>query len=182
MWMRLVELAAQRVKEVRRPPDEASRGLAMLYGAMLNCRAAFVRFKLHQTDQAFAGFAFSIDGMISTLHNLNPSLGLLDAKLVELLQDYALGESRTTLLNRPHELVRLQIKVLRAVIDEEFAAADIEPEILGEFDDALVLLTELIRSQFTLEEFTQPPRRSTADSIERHAPLARRTRDSGYSA
>lgn len=182
MWMRLVELAAQRCKEVRRPQDEAARGLAMLYGAMLNCRAAFVRFKLHQTDRAFSGFAFSIDGLISTLHNLNPSLGLLDPKLVELLQDYALGESRTTLLNRPHELVRLQIKVLRAVIDEEFAAADIDPEILGEFDDALVMLADLIRSQFTLDDFVQPPARSTADSLERHAPIARRPREDGFSA
>lgn len=178
MWMRLVELAAQRMQEVRRPQDEVARGLAMLYGAMLNCRAAFLHFKQQQTDRAFSGFAFSIDGLISTLHNLNPSLGLLDAKLVDLLQDYALGDTRTTLLNRPHELVRLQIKILRAVVDEEFASSDIDAEILGEFDDALVHLTELIRAQFTLDEFMQPPTRSTADSRERHAGTFVRSHDS----
>jgi hypothetical protein len=173
MWTRLVEIAARRCHDDVRPRAALGRGVIMLYGAMSNCREAFVQYKTDRSERHFGGFVVSIDALISTLHNLNPLLGIFDPRLADLLQDYALGEARVALGNRPHELVRLQIKILRTAIG---ASIDAETETLGEFDDALDMLTDLIQDQFGMEDLFIRHPLSTANSPTREASVVQRPR------
>ncbi len=174
MWTRLVDIMQARWRESAQPRDRLAKGALTLYGAMTNCREAFVSFKTDQTDDKYKTFVNAIDALIAVLENLNRRFTLFDTHHTAVLQDYALGESRVAHLHAPSELARAQIKVLRAVISVEFDNLNAPTEYLGEFDDALSRLGDFIRDNYTLDELFGPNARSTGDSAVRHAAAVER--------
>lgn len=169
MWTRLVEIMQARWRESPQPRERLAKGALTLYGAMTNCREAFLSFKTDQTDDKYKTFVYAIDALIAVLENLNRRFVLFDPHHSAVLQDYALGESRASHQHAPSELARAQIKVLRAVISVEFDNLNAPTEYLGEFDDALARLGDFIRSHYTLDELFGRNARSTGDSLVRHA-------------
>jgi hypothetical protein len=174
MWTRLVDIMQTRWRESGQPRDRLAKGALTLYGAMTNCREAFVSFKTDQTDDKYKTFVYAIDALIAVLENLNQRFTLFDAHHTAVLRDYALGESRAMHMHAPSELARAQIKVLRAVVSVEYENLNAPTEYLGEFDDALSRLGDFIRANYSLDDLFGPNARSTGDSTVRSAAAVER--------
>ena len=152
MWTQLVEIVKARCQRSRHPRRHLAKAVTTCYGGMNNCHEAFLNYKTGQTDSNFANFVFSIDALISTLHNLNPKLNIFDPELSAQLQHYTLGENRADYIHQPHDHVRFQIKLLRQMIKLEANIMELSIETLGDFDQALEKLGNFIKDHFTIEE------------------------------
>lgn len=148
----------------------------MLYGAMTNCREAFLNFKREQSEAAFWNFLFSIEALLSILVNLNTGFRIFDQEAEDVLRTHMHRAAAQDLPVTPAERARTQIKLLRELIDTEFEAMEAGTEMLGEFDDALDMLANFMRAHYTLEDVLSSNTVSTAGSEDRHAAPALRVR------
>ena len=152
MWTQLVEIVKARCQHSRHPRHRLAKAVTTCYGGMNNCHEAFLNYKTDQTDTNFANFVFSIDALISTLHNLNPKFNIFDPELSAQLQHYTLEENRAAYIHQPHDRVRFQIKLLRQMIKLEANIMELSIETLGDFDQALETLGNFIKDHFTIQE------------------------------
>ncbi|MEW6039886.1 MAG: hypothetical protein AB1648_16830 [Pseudomonadota bacterium] len=155
MWAKLTELVEARWNGG--PTHDLARAINTLYGAMTNCHTAFQRFEKERSEQNFANFAFAIDGMISTLQNLHPTLQIFDAQLVARLTDFALGQDRIAAMSQPRDLVRSQVRFLRQLVREESSIVGLPEEEFAAFGGALEKLRAFIRTHLTMDQIFGPP-------------------------
>lgn len=172
MWTKLVEIVKAQWRQNDRPRRRLAKGALMLYGAMSNCREAFLRYKTAPSERAFANFAFAIEALLSTLENLDFAFHIFDEELTAMLQAHTIERPRETAFDDPAELVRAQIKLLRLVVKVEFDNMDLTPATIGEFDDALDMLGTFIKQRFTKDDLFGAFDRSTGNSAVRHNALA----------
>lgn len=176
MWTRLIEIVELKWRHSPQPRERLAKGAAVLYGAMTNCREAFLNFKRDQSEAAFWNFLFSIEALLSILVNLNSGFRIFDHDARALLEAHLRRAAEQRLPAIPSERARAQIKLLRELVDREFEAMDAGTEMLGEFDDALDMLANFMRAHYTLEDVLSGNALSTAGSEDRHAAPALRVR------
>jgi hypothetical protein len=157
MWTKLIEIVETRWNESLIPKHSLAKAINTLYGSIQNCHIAFQYFENDQSEQNFANFAFAIDGMISTLNNLHPTLQIFDSELADRLNNYALGTDRIAAINNPRDLVKSQIRFLRELVREESIIIGLPEEEFTAFRGAKEQLCKFIRTNLTMAEiFGQP--------------------------
>jgi hypothetical protein len=124
MWTKLIEIVETRWNESQIPKHRLAKAINTLYGSIHNCHIAFQYFENDRSEQNFANFAFAIDGIISTLKNLHPTLQIFDSELADRLNNYALGADRINAMSNPRYLVTSQIRFLRELVRKESALSD----------------------------------------------------------
>ena len=87
MWTKLIEIVETRWNESPIPKYSLAKAINTLYGSIHNCHIAFEYFENDRSEQNFANFAFAIDGIISTLKNLHPTLQIFDSELADRLNN-----------------------------------------------------------------------------------------------
>jgi hypothetical protein len=157
MWTKLIDLVKTRWYESPTPDQNLAKAIITLYGSVHNCHIAFQDFEKDQSEQNFANFAFAIDGMISTLKNLHPTLKIFDSERAHRLNSYAMSSDRIATMNQPKELVKSQIRFLRELIHEESDNVELPDEHFKAFMGAKNQMSTFILTNFTLPDiFGQP--------------------------
>jgi hypothetical protein len=157
MWAKLIEIVETRWNESLMPKHSLAKAINTLYGSIHNCRIAFQRFENDRSEQNFANLAFAIEGMISTLKNLHPTLQIFDAELADRLDNYALSTDRVAAMRNPRELVKSQIRFLRELVRAESNIIGLPEEEFTAFGGAQEQLCKFIRTNLTMAEiFGQP--------------------------
>lgn len=157
MWTKLIDIVETRWNENRIPKHHLAKAINTLYGSIHNCHIAFQNFENDRSEQNFANFAFAIDGMISTLKNLHPTLQIFDPELADRLNDYALGSERIAAMSNPKDLVRSQIRFLRALVREESNIIGLPDEDFAAFTGAKDQLCSFISTNVTMGEIFGHP-------------------------
>lgn len=128
MWTQLIDIVEKRWNETVSPKKQSlAKAINTLYGSMHNCHLAFQSFENDPNEENFANFAFAIDGMISTIKNLNPVLTIFDAELTGRLENYVRSKDRIADMSRPRERIQSQIRLLRELVNME-SSVDRRPE------------------------------------------------------
>ncbi|MGR8981821.1 MAG: hypothetical protein ACU84H_17260 [Gammaproteobacteria bacterium] len=157
MWTKLIDIVETRWNENQTPNPNLAKAINTLYGSMHNCHIAFQVFENDRSELNFANFAFAIDGMISTLKNLHPTLQIFDPELADRLNDYASGADRVAAMSNPRDLVRSQIRFLRELVREESHIIGLPEEDFTAFTGAKDQLCNFISTNLTMAEiFGQP--------------------------
>lgn len=157
MWTKLIEIVETRWNESQIPKHRLAKAINTLYGSIHNCHIAFQYFENDRSEQNFANFAFAIDGIISTLKNLHPTLQIFDSELADRLNNYALGADRINAMSNPRYLVTSQIRFLRELVREESSIIGLPEEEFTAFGGAKERLCKFIRTNLTMDEiFGQP--------------------------
>lgn len=137
MWPQLIDIVEKRWNETVSPKKQSlAKAVNTLYGSMHNCHIAFQSFKNDPNEENFANFAFAIDGMISTIKNLNPVLTVFDTELADRLTDYVQSKERIADMSRPRERVKSQIRLLRELVNMESAVDRLPEEEFSAFTGA----------------------------------------------
>lgn len=157
MWSKLVEIVESKWNENETPNYGLAKAINTLYGSIHNCHIAFQRFEHDRSEQNFSNFAFAIDGIISTLKNLHPSLQIFDAELAERLNHYALSADRIAAMQNPRDLVKSQIRLLRELVREESGIIGLPEEELVAFGGAHERLSKFIRTHLTMADIYGQP-------------------------
>ncbi len=152
MWTKLIEIVETRWNEGLTPKHSLAKAINTLYGSIHNCHIAFQFFENDRSEQNFANFAFAIDGMISTLKNLHPTLQIFDSELADRLNNYALGTDRIAAMSNPRDLVKSQIRFLRELVREESSIIGLPEEEFTAFRGAKEQLCKFIRTNLTMAE------------------------------
>jgi hypothetical protein len=152
MWTKLIEIVETRWNEGLPPKHSLAKAINTLYGSIHNCHIAFQYFENDRSEQNFANFAFAIDGMISTLKNLHPTLQIFDSELADRLNNYALGTDRVAAMSNPRDLVKSQIRFLRELVREESSIIGLPEEEFTAFRGAKEQLCKFIRTNLTMAE------------------------------
>jgi hypothetical protein len=157
MWTKLIEIVETRWNESQIPKHRLAKAINTLYGSIHNCHIAFEYFENDRSEQNFANFAFAIDGIISTLKNLHPTLQIFDSELADRLNNYALGADRINAMSNPRYLVTSQIRFLRELVRKESSIIGLPEEEFTAFGGAKEQLCKFIRTNLTMDEiFGQP--------------------------
>jgi hypothetical protein len=157
MWTKLIELVETRWNESPMPKHGLAKAINALYGSIHNCHIAFQSFENDRSEQNFANFAFAIDGLISTLKNLHPTLQIFDPELANCLNNYALGTGRIAAMSNPRDLVKSQVRFLRELVREESSIIGLPEEEFTAFRGAKEQLCKFISTNLTMTEiFGQP--------------------------
>ena len=157
MWTKLIEIVETRWNESPIPKHSLAKAINTLYGSIHNCHIAFQYFENDRSEQNFANFAFAIDGIISTLKNLHPTLQIFDSELADRLNNYALGADRINAMSNPRYLVTSQIRFLRELVRKESGIIGLPEEEFTAFGGAKERLCKFIRTNLTMDEiFGQP--------------------------
>jgi hypothetical protein len=154
LWTQLIDIVEKRWNETVSPKKQSlAKAMNTLYGSMHNCHVAFQSFENDPNEENFADFAFAIDGMISTIKNLNPMLNIFDRELAERLENHVRSRDRIADMSRPRERVKSQIRLLRELVnmesaedrrpEEEFSSFTGAKERLGKFIAANLSMAEL---------------------------------------
>jgi hypothetical protein len=158
MWTKLIDIVEKRWNETVSPKKQSlAKAINTLYGSMHNCHIAFQHFENDRSDQNFANFAFAIDGMISTIKNLNPILKIFDTELADRLNNYAQGKDRIAAMSNPRELVKSQVRLLRELVNMESGAADLPEDEFGAFTGAKERLCKFIATNLSMAEIFEEP-------------------------
>lgn len=157
MWTKLIEIVEKRWNETLIPKQNLAKAINTLFGSIHNCHIAFQNFENDRSEQNFANFAFAIDGMISTLKNLHPTLQIFDSELADRLNNYALGTDRITAMSNPRYLVKSQIRFLRELVREESSIIGLPEEEFTAFGGAKEQLCHFIRTNLTMAEIYGQP-------------------------
>ena len=157
MWTKLIDIVETRWNESPIPKHNLAKAINTLYGSIHNYHIAFEYFENDQSEQNFANFAFAIDGIISTLKNLHPTLQIFDSELADRLNNYALGADRINAMSNPRYLVTSQIRFLRELVRKESGIIGLPEEEFTTFGGAKEQLCKFIRTNLTMDEiFGQP--------------------------
>lgn len=157
MWTKLIDIVETRWNENHTQKQDLAKAINTLYGSIHNCHMAFQHFENDSSERNFANFAFAIDGMISTLMNLHPTLKIFEPELASRLDNYALSTDRIATMSEPRELVRTQIKFLRELVREESSIIGLPEADLAAFQGAKDQLCRFISTNITMAEiFGQP--------------------------
>ncbi|WP_024298326.1 hypothetical protein [Methylomicrobium lacus] len=157
MWAKLIDIVETKWHESLTPKHHLAKAINTLYGAMSNCHIAFQYFENDQNEQNFANFAFAIDGMISTLKNLHPTLKIFDQELADRLNNYAMGSDRIAAMSHPRDLVKSQIRFLRELVHEESNIIGLPEEDFTAFRGAKDQLSKFISTNLTMSEIFEQP-------------------------
>lgn len=152
MWTKLIDIVETRWNESPTPKHSLAKAINTLYGSMHNCHIAFQCFENDRSERNFANFAFAIDGMISTLKNLHPTLKIFDSELADRLNNYAMGSDRIAAMSNPRDLVKSQIRFLRELVREESSIIGLPEEDFTAFKGAKDQLSKFISTNLTLPE------------------------------
>lgn len=152
MWDKLIEIVEKRWNENHVQKKSLAKAINTLYGSIHNCHIAFQDFEHDRSEQNFANFAFAIDGLISTLTNLHPTMKIFDPALADRLSNYALGADRIAAMKNPRELVRSQIRFLRELVHEESSISGLPEEEFAAFKGAKDRLCNFISCNITMAE------------------------------
>ena len=152
MWTKLIDIVETRWNESPIPKLGLAKAINTLYGSMHNCHIAFQYFENDQSEQNFANFAFAIDGMISTLKNLHPTLKIFDPELADRLNNYAMGSDRIAAMSNPRDLVKSQIRFLRELVRQESSIIGLPEEDFTAFSGAKNQLSKFISTNLTMSD------------------------------
>ena len=152
MWTKLIDIVETRWNESQIPKHRLAKAINTLYGSIHNCHIAFEYFENDRSEQNFANFAFAIDGIISTLKNLHPTLQIFDSELADRLNNYALGADRINAMSNPRYLVTSQIRFLRELVRKESGIIGLPEEEFTAFGGAKERLCKFIRTNLTMDE------------------------------
>jgi len=152
MWTKLIDIVETRWNESQIPKHRLAKAINTLYGSIHNCHIAFQYFENDRSEQNFANFAFAIDGIISTLKNLHPTLQIFDSELADRLNNYALGADRINAMSNPRYLVTSQIRFLRELVRKESGIIGLPEEEFTAFGGAKERLCKFIRTNLTMDE------------------------------
>jgi hypothetical protein len=158
MWTKLIDIVEKRWNETVSPRKQSlAKAINTLYGSMHNCHIAFQSFESDPSEANFANFAFAIDGMISTIKNLNPILNIFDKELADRLTDYVQSKDRIADMSHPRDLVKSQIRLLRELINMESSVVRLPEEEFSAFTGAKERLCRFIAANLsTAEIFGEP--------------------------
>lgn len=157
MWTKLIDIVEKKWHEGLTPKHSLAKAINTLYGSMHNCHIAFQYFENDQSEQNFANFAFAIDGMISTLKNLHPTLKIFDPELADRLNNYAMGSDRIAAMSNPRDLVKSQIRFLRELVREESSIIGLPEEDFTAFRGAKNQLSKFISTNLTMSDIFEQP-------------------------
>lgn len=152
MWIDLIDIVKIKIRSTEESKRKRlAKPVNALYGSMYNCQVAFNRCKQEQSDESFTNLVLAIDSFIYSLQNLNPELGLFEKDLARRLENYSQGEVRTSLIARPHDYLRGQLKLLRKLVHKELDILEKPMEEFGSFDHALEELGLVIQRSYAME-------------------------------
>ncbi|WP_020562679.1 hypothetical protein [Methylosarcina fibrata] len=153
MWTQLIDIVEKRWNETVSPKKQSlAKAINTLYGSMHNCHLAFQSFENDPNEENFANFAFAIDGMISTIKNLNPVLTIFDAELTGRLENYVRSKDRIADMSRPRERIKSQIRLLRELVNMESSVDRRPEEEFGAFTGAKERLGKFIAANLSTDE------------------------------
>lgn len=158
MWTKLIDIVEKRWNETVSPNKQSlAKAINTLYGSMHNCHIAFQSFESDPNEENFANFAFAIDGMISTIQNLNPILNIFDTELADRLKNYARSKDRVADMSHPRDLVKSQIRLLRELINMESSVNRMPEEEFSAFTGAKERLCRFIAANLSMTEIFGEP-------------------------
>lgn len=153
MWTQLIDIVEKRWNETVSPRKQSlAKAINTLYGSMHNCHIAFQSFEDDPNEENFANFAFAVDGMISTIKNLNPVLTIFDVELAGRLENYVRSEDRIAGMSRPRERVKSQIRLLRELVNMESSVDRLPEEEFSAFTGAKERLGKFIAVNLSMAE------------------------------
>ena len=152
MWTKLVEIIEIRWINAQNRDSSAAKAVNSIYGSMHNCHVAFQYLDNEQNEQNFANFAFAIDGLISTLKNLNPVFQIFEPDLAARLDDYFLSPGRIETMNDPRQWVTFQIRFMRDLVREESSLSGLPEEEISDFSGSKDRLGEFILNNLAMPD------------------------------
>lgn len=152
MWTKLVEIIETRWTNTQYRDSSTAKAVNSIYGSMHNCHVAFQYLDNEQNEQNFANFAFAVDGLISTLKNLNPVFQIFDPEPAGRLDAYSLSPGRINAMSNPRQLVTFQIRFMRYLVREESILNGLPEEEISDFTGSKDRLGEFIQNNLSMPE------------------------------
>lgn len=156
MWSQLVQLIEQQSHQGPRGGDASAPALVALYGAFVVCRTAFERLDEDSAEEPaetdVVDAVLAIDVLLATLHNVQPTLELLEPELATELARYVRADRRPPDAGAPKDALRERVRTLRRLLALETTQSVLERAAVSDFTGAHRRLAELIRSSCTMDE------------------------------